>query len=227
MLTEAAIAGRVDYLRGLKENVIVGRLIPAGTGMPVYREVYLEKDEPAPSSPPRRPAPRGDRETKTRCRWRTSTTSSNSSRVPRTLETGGLRAARFYFYAHVEVCFPPPFRGMHCGMARATRNFSTASATRSARAITAAAPKKAYVMWIKRYIFFHGKRHPASMGADEVNAFLSGLAVEGQRQCRDAEPGARRAVVPVSRCAHGSSCRGSTTSCARSRPLRYPDCVDA
>jgi DNA-directed RNA polymerase subunit beta' len=36
-LTEAAIAGRVDYLRGLKENVIVGRLIPAGTGVPTYR----------------------------------------------------------------------------------------------------------------------------------------------------------------------------------------------
>ncbi|HVR41253.1 MAG TPA: DNA-directed RNA polymerase subunit beta', partial [Thermoanaerobaculia bacterium] len=50
VLTEAAIAGRVDYLRGLKENVIVGRLIPAGTGMPVYREVYLEKDE-APAQP--------------------------------------------------------------------------------------------------------------------------------------------------------------------------------
>ncbi|HYM61446.1 MAG TPA: DNA-directed RNA polymerase subunit beta' [Thermoanaerobaculia bacterium] len=48
VLTEAAIAGRVDYLRGLKENVIVGRLIPAGTGMPAYREIYLEKDEPAP-----------------------------------------------------------------------------------------------------------------------------------------------------------------------------------
>src|SRR6476619_1105785 len=46
VLTEAAIAGRVDYLRGLKENVIVGRLIPAGTGMPAYREVFLEKDEP-------------------------------------------------------------------------------------------------------------------------------------------------------------------------------------
>ena len=46
VLTEAAIAGRVDYLRGLKENVIVGRLIPAGTGMHVYRDVYLEKDEP-------------------------------------------------------------------------------------------------------------------------------------------------------------------------------------
>ena len=51
VLTEAAIAGRVDYLRGLKENVIVGRLIPAGTGMPVYRDVYLEKDEPVPVQP--------------------------------------------------------------------------------------------------------------------------------------------------------------------------------
>jgi DNA-directed RNA polymerase subunit beta' len=51
VLTEAAIAGRVDHLRGLKENVIVGRLIPAGTGMPTYRDVFLEKDEapPAPS----------------------------------------------------------------------------------------------------------------------------------------------------------------------------------
>src|SRR5207245_11642191 len=48
VLTEAAIAGRVDYLRGLKENVIVGRLIPAGTGMPAYREIYLEKEEAPP-----------------------------------------------------------------------------------------------------------------------------------------------------------------------------------
>ena len=51
VLTEASISGRVDHLRGLKENVIVGRLIPAGTGMPVYREVYLEKDEPVPVQP--------------------------------------------------------------------------------------------------------------------------------------------------------------------------------
>jgi DNA-directed RNA polymerase subunit beta' len=50
VLTEAAIAGRVDHLRGLKENVIVGRLIPAGTGMAQYREVYLEKEEFLPSN---------------------------------------------------------------------------------------------------------------------------------------------------------------------------------
>jgi DNA-directed RNA polymerase subunit beta' len=46
VLTEASIAGRVDHLRGLEGNVIVVRLIPAGTGMPVDREVYIEKDEP-------------------------------------------------------------------------------------------------------------------------------------------------------------------------------------
>jgi DNA-directed RNA polymerase subunit beta' len=45
VLTEAAVSGRVDYLRGLKENVIMGRLIPAGTGMKYYRNFRLEKDE--------------------------------------------------------------------------------------------------------------------------------------------------------------------------------------
>jgi DNA-directed RNA polymerase subunit beta' len=45
VLTEAAISGRIDYLRGLKENVIMGRLIPAGTGMEYYRNVEVERDE--------------------------------------------------------------------------------------------------------------------------------------------------------------------------------------
>ena len=45
MLTEAAISGRIDYLRGLKENVIMGRLIPAGTGMAFYRNVDIDRDE--------------------------------------------------------------------------------------------------------------------------------------------------------------------------------------
>lgn len=39
--------------------------------------------------------------------------------------------------------------------------------------------EEAYVGWIKRYIFFHDKRHPASMGGDEVNAFLTHLATNG------------------------------------------------
>jgi integron integrase len=37
--------------------------------------------------------------------------------------------------------------------------------------------EKAYIHWIKRYIFFHGKRHPVEMGAPEVTAFLTSLAV--------------------------------------------------
>src|SRR6266487_2946199 len=41
VLTEAAINGKVDHLRGLKENVIMGRLVPAGTGMEYYRQVRI------------------------------------------------------------------------------------------------------------------------------------------------------------------------------------------
>jgi Phage integrase, N-terminal SAM-like domain len=40
--------------------------------------------------------------------------------------------------------------------------------------------EKAYIHWIKRYIFFHGKRHPAEMGAAEVAQFLTALAVEAR-----------------------------------------------
>ena len=49
MLTEAAICGKSDPLIGLKENVIIGKLIPAGTGLKQYREVDLvEKVEKEP-----------------------------------------------------------------------------------------------------------------------------------------------------------------------------------
>ncbi|MBR6536977.1 MAG: DNA-directed RNA polymerase subunit beta', partial [Lachnospiraceae bacterium] len=44
VLTEAAIHGKVDPLIGLKENVIIGKLIPAGTGMKRYRSVKLDSD---------------------------------------------------------------------------------------------------------------------------------------------------------------------------------------
>lgn len=47
VLTEAAIKGKVDPLLGLKENVIIGKLIPAGTGMSRYRNIRIEVvDEP-------------------------------------------------------------------------------------------------------------------------------------------------------------------------------------
>ena len=47
VLTEAAIEGRSDGLEGLKENVIIGKLIPAGTGLPRYRNVKVEPTEEA------------------------------------------------------------------------------------------------------------------------------------------------------------------------------------
>ena len=47
VLTEAATLGKIDRLRGFKENVIMGHLIPAGTGFPEHRQLKLiEKGEP-------------------------------------------------------------------------------------------------------------------------------------------------------------------------------------
>ena len=46
VLTEAAIKGKVDHLIGLKENVIIGKLIPAGTGMKCYSDVELDTGMP-------------------------------------------------------------------------------------------------------------------------------------------------------------------------------------
>ena len=63
VLTEAAISGKVDYLRGLKENVIMGRLIPAGTGLNHYRSLTIgtempteEELEPVAATPAAMPA---------------------------------------------------------------------------------------------------------------------------------------------------------------------------
>jgi len=46
VLTEAAISGKLDYLRGLKENVCLGRLIPAGTGLAKYRNIDIKVNHP-------------------------------------------------------------------------------------------------------------------------------------------------------------------------------------
>jgi integron integrase len=58
------------------------------------------------------------------------------------------------------------------------RLFPTIHATLRARHYSRRT-EEAYVGWIKRFILFHNKRHPASMGGDEVNAFLTSLAVDG------------------------------------------------
>jgi DNA-directed RNA polymerase subunit beta' len=56
VLTEASISGKIDQLRGLKENVTMGRLIPAGTGFEWYRRVQIPADEPPPPPLPPQPA---------------------------------------------------------------------------------------------------------------------------------------------------------------------------
>ena len=48
MLTDAALEGKIDRLAGLKENVIIGKLIPAATGLKRYRRIEIEPTEPLP-----------------------------------------------------------------------------------------------------------------------------------------------------------------------------------
>ena len=45
VLTDAAIHGKVDHLQGLKENVIIGKLIPAGTGYKQYSDITIELEK--------------------------------------------------------------------------------------------------------------------------------------------------------------------------------------
>ena len=64
MLTDAAIEGKVDRLNGLKENVIIGKPIPAATGLKQYRQITIEPTEPLPvtyAHPEAEAEPRGAR----------------------------------------------------------------------------------------------------------------------------------------------------------------------
>ena len=51
VLTDASIRGKSDPLLGLKENVIIGKIVPAGTGMPIYRKMEPKADIPAENLP--------------------------------------------------------------------------------------------------------------------------------------------------------------------------------
>ncbi|MBN2283924.1 MAG: DNA-directed RNA polymerase subunit beta' [Deltaproteobacteria bacterium] len=52
VLTEAAMSGKIDFLRGLKENVIMGRLIPAGTGITTYKKLGIDVDDAGEEAAP-------------------------------------------------------------------------------------------------------------------------------------------------------------------------------
>ena len=103
VLTDAAIEGKVDKLLGLKENVIIGKLIPAATGLKQYRAVEIKPSEKVPLSAYRRPeseeqllaALAGDRRGRRRRRVALSTSNSTSEeRSSRTATSGRTRPAR-------------------------------------------------------------------------------------------------------------------------------------
>ena len=76
---------------------------------------------------------------------------------------------------HREVCsFAKLFRPLPN-----SRGCSTASARSSGLATIAAGRRRPFAAWIRRFILFHGKRHPLEMGGPEVTRFLTSLAVEG------------------------------------------------
>ena len=75
--------------------------------------------------------------------------------------------------------------------------------------------EEAYIAWIRRYIFFHGKRHPAEMSAPEVTRFLTSLAVEGRVAASTQTQALSALLFLYATCSRRIS-RGSTASCARS-----------
>jgi integrase-like protein len=78
--------------------------------------------------------------------------------------------------------------GRDCAMGEPTAAVSTAREPKLLDRVREAArvrhlslrTERAYAQWVRRYILFHGKRHPAEMGEAEINAFLTHLAVEGK-----------------------------------------------
>ena len=94
VLTEASISGKVDYLRGLKENVTMGRLIPAGTGFEWYRHVRIPPGRAATAAAGAAAERRRARSRS--ARWRTrSSPKRRSARLPDTIETArSIRSVR-------------------------------------------------------------------------------------------------------------------------------------
>src|SRR4051812_22244741 len=80
--------------------------------------------------------------------------------------------------------------------------------------------EEAYVGWIRRYILFHGKRHPADMGTTEVEAFLTALAVEG-RVAASTQNQAMAAILFLYRHILGNPL-GSIDALRAKRPKRLP-----
>ncbi len=81
--------------------------------------------------------------------------------------------------------------------------------------------EESYVSWIKRYIYFHGKRHPATMGEPEVEAFLTHLAVEG-KVAASTQNQAFSALLFLYRDVLGENLQLSGKTVRAQRPKRLP-----
>jgi len=83
--------------------------------------------------------------------------------------------------------------------------------------------EKAYWYWIRYFIFFHGKRHPAQMGAAEVTAFLSWLATVRNVAAATQNQALSALLFLTSTCS-GKGCLGSTRWCGRKGPCGCRRC---
>jgi integrase len=81
--------------------------------------------------------------------------------------------------------------------------------------------EESYVGWVRRFVLFHGKRHPSGMGAEEVVAFLSHLAVEGE-VAASTQNQARAAILFLYRQVLGVSLPGLVGMEVAKRPKRVP-----
>jgi len=79
---------------------------------------------------------------------------------------------------------------------------------------------KAYVGWIRRFILFHGRRHPATMGSEQITQYLTHLAVEG-KVSPSTQTQALSAILFLYRSSSSRTSRSWKTSC---EPSRRSDC---
>ena len=84
--------------------------------------------------------------------------------------------------------------------------------------------EQAYVHWIKRYIYFHGKHHPAEMGANEVTAFLTHLARDRSVAASTQNQALSSLLFLCTARCWISSCPGWTASSAPSGRSAFPWC---
>ena len=82
--------------------------------------------------------------------------------------------------------------------------------------------EQSYVAWVRRFILFHGKRHPKDMGAPEIVAFLSDLAVRRRVSASTQNQALSSLLFLYRHTSSTASSRASTRPSARASAARYP-----